>query len=135
MQCRPTRGDGKRYLDCRYYDDCLGVVGLKNWKSWHCEACDVFRAFFGIKSVEQKTENKRICESCHKRPTISAKHPYCASCLGALGRKKQLEKGLNTGEAKKPQEGLTETLRVDISVAIPKELLRLVFSSKQKDQK
>ena len=79
--------------------------------------------------MEQKEENKRICEQCHKRTTISPNHRYCRSCLGKLGRKKQLE-GSSTGEAKKPQEGPTETLTIGISVVIPKELVRLVFSSK-----
>ena len=130
MRCRPIRGQGQRYLECKWYEDCLDVAGLKNWRFWHCERCDVFRAFHGIPSMEDKKVNERICEECHERPTISPKHPYCASCLGALGRKKQLAKGLPTGAPKKPQEGPTETLKVDISVTIPKELFRLIFSSK-----
>ena len=123
MKARPTRGEGKRDLECRFYERCLDVAGLKNWRFWNCESCDVFRIFFGGSKMEQRGENKRICDECHERPTISPKHPYCARCLGARGRKAQL---LSTSEAKKPQEKSGDTFTVGIQITIPADLFRLI---------
>lgn len=85
---KPTKGHGKRDLDCKFYNDCLDLAGLKNWKSWNCESCDFFNAVFGkikgrvnMAEEDEKVENTRICSDCNKNHTISPKHSLCASCM------------------------------------------------------
>jgi len=34
-------------------------------------------------------ENKRICEKCHKKPTMQPSSPYCSKCLHDMKRDKQ----------------------------------------------
>jgi hypothetical protein len=101
MKMRPREGNGERFLDCRYYNECLDVAGIQNWKGFDCEACDFYLIIHkgpdalieakvgptnknatddGMTTVE-KPENTRICEECGEKPTISAKHAFCGSCL------------------------------------------------------
>ena len=76
---KPRRGRGYRYLSCPLYADCLEIVAKKNWKTFHCNRCDQYP---GNKTVTEKIENSRICETegCENK-TITPKHQFCASCL------------------------------------------------------
>ena len=79
---KPQRGMGSRNLACSLYDDCLGLVSEKDWKSWNCEKCPVYRE--GNEAMEVVAEEKgpaRICEECQQKETITPKSPLCASCL------------------------------------------------------
>ena len=92
MKARPSKGQGNRFLECRLYDECLDVAGLRNWKAWNCEECDLYKSIFGKKAsgnelkdmstIPEKEENTRICEKCGKNPTIQPNSPLCASCIG-----------------------------------------------------
>lgn len=98
MNARPSKGPGDRFLECRLYDECLDVAGLRNWKAWNCGGCDFYKSIFGKKvpennlkdmsTIPEKKENTRICEDCDKT-TISPKHPLCASCMAGRSHKKR----------------------------------------------
>lgn len=88
---RPRKGNGDRFLDCRYYDECLDLAGIENWKGFNCEACDFYLivtkgpdALIEAKPMSQNmnpTEDRKVCQDCGERPPISKKSPYCARCM------------------------------------------------------
>jgi len=125
-----AKGPGERFLDCPGYENCLSFAGIQNWRSFNCEACSTFKARLKVIKTASEKENTRLCEDCREKFTISPKHRYCRSCLGKLGRKKQLEKGLSAGEAKKSQNKPIGAFTIGIQITIPKELVHLIFPSK-----
>ena len=97
MQTRPKKGKGERFLECRYYDDCLDFAGLQNWKNFNCEFCNLYQTIFkktegenqvkGMSRSIETQKNTRICEECNKNKTISPKHSLCASCMAIRSHK------------------------------------------------
>jgi len=99
MKARPSKGQGNRFLECRLYDECLDVAGLRSWKAWSCEECDLYKSIFGKKASKnelkdmsappEKKENIRLCEDCKEKEPISLKHSLCASCMAIRSHKKR----------------------------------------------
>jgi len=91
-KCRPSKGNGERWLDCKVYEDCLSLAAIRNWRTFNCESCDLYQAVFGKRENEmseraKKSENVRLCKECGLRPTIQASSPYCSICLGLKAKK------------------------------------------------
>jgi hypothetical protein len=66
MQCRPKKGKGERWFECKYYEDCLDLAAFKNWKNFDCEACELYKVLFRKREDVmteriEKPENTRIC--------------------------------------------------------------------------
>jgi len=83
-QCRPVKGPGERFLQCKFYEDCLDFAALRNWHTFNCEGCPLYKRIYGegkIVMLNEEQENTRICSECKKNPTISPKHSLCASCM------------------------------------------------------
>jgi len=115
MQSRLKKGQGDRFLECRYYDDCLDLAAIQNWKSFNCESCDFYRSIFKrtepqeiAKEMPQdieKTEDLKLCEECGERPTIHPNSRLCARCLGKRARKDRDKN--NSRERPKNSKGAT----------------------------
>jgi len=43
MQGKPAKAVGKRFLECRYYEDCLDLAALRNWKAYNCDSCYIHK--------------------------------------------------------------------------------------------
>ena len=97
---KPGRGKGERNIHCDHYDECLSVAAQENWKSFNCEDCPLFRgATKEVSAMTEKKENTRICEDCKEKPTISPKHPLCASCMARRSKQgREKEKGIGQAE-------------------------------------
>lgn len=97
MKMKCTQGEGDRYFDCRFYNECLDRAGLLNYKSWNCEGCDFYGTVFGkrenkMNEKAKKPENARICGTCEKNITIQPSSPYCASCLSLKAKESRARK-------------------------------------------
>ena len=94
---KPKRGKGQRNETCEFYNICLDLAAKKDWKTWNCKNCEHYG---GNKTVSEKIENTRICETeaCENK-TISPKHPFCASCLA---RKSNEARTSNKAKLKAP---------------------------------
>jgi len=115
MNAKPKKGKGKRDLDCRYYNDCLDLAGLQNWRSFNCESCDVYKLTFGKSNMDQQGgENQRICERCNEKPTITPKHRYCGSCMAHAANEKK-KAANHTPKPQKSQPRPDFTLTIDFS--------------------
>jgi len=110
MQTRPKRGQGERFLECRYYEDCLDLAAIQNWRSFNCEACDLYKTIFGerehgMDKEAEKPENTRICKECEIRPTIQPSSPYCAICLGLKAKESRARKKRGHEDAPRTMKG------------------------------
>lgn len=115
MKTKPTKGKGERSLDCHFYNECLDLAGLQNWKTWNCESCDIYKAVFGkLDMDQQKEENQRICERCTEKVTITPKHRYCASCMAQIGNEKR-KTANDTPKPKKSQPRPDFALTIDFA--------------------
>ena len=36
---RPVAGEGRRFIECPFYGDCLMHAAKHNWKAWTCAKC------------------------------------------------------------------------------------------------
>jgi len=131
---KPRRGKGGRNEACELYSECLDVAAKQNWKSFNCELCPNYKPDL------KKPENKRICEECGKKTTITPKHALCASCLGKKPDKPRKAKktgvvrsnkgsaGQSIGKLKKACRGQNTALTVEFSekyISILKEIEEL----------
>ncbi len=82
MQARPQKGQGQRWWDCYYYDSCLDLAALKNWKAFHCESCSIYNCLFKHTPEHVTKNDERACRSCGVNRTIQPSSPLCASCIG-----------------------------------------------------
>ena len=97
MQTRPRKGEGNRFFECRHCEDSLDLAALQNWKSFNCESWDFYITIFkrsesegGAKKMltsPEKQNNRRVCEKCNEKTTISPKHGLCASYPGKMAHK------------------------------------------------
>jgi len=145
MKARPSKGQGNRFLECRLYDECLDVAGLRSWKAWSCEECDLYKSIFGEKASEnelkdmstppEKKENTRICEKCGKNPTIQPNSPLCASCIGKQAwkdgkakKKRHPNKKVSTSTKRKDTTQGHDKRKAEIGQ--PRAHFEVVFSGK-----
>jgi hypothetical protein len=80
---RPKRGEGDREIDCVFYDNCLDYAAKKDWKSFKCEDCTIFKpGAIRVMESKDKPKNTRICETedCG-RITLSPGSPFCGVCM------------------------------------------------------
>lgn len=128
-EAKPRRGNGERNLDCSFYGECLSLVSKRNWQSWKCDECPVYREGKGDMHLEAVSkENTRICEDCQERKTIRPSSPFCARCMGKKGnenrkpgrkeRKKGPAKGKTTGECQRPDKGEIVSPGLDLEVLV-----------------
>jgi hypothetical protein len=98
----PIDKHGDRNQNCGQYSKCLTYAARQGWRVMSCEACPYFTKDQKLNSSVPKMEKKRICEKCHKKPTIRPNSPYCSQCLHEMKRAKQ-----NADSAlKKKNEGI-----------------------------
>jgi len=82
---KPVADKGKRNPDCDLYSDCLDIAAKEDWPTFNCESCPYYSTDpVGKKAI---SENKRLCEECGKKPTISPKHTLCPSCMAVRSHK------------------------------------------------
>ncbi|HUV59816.1 MAG TPA: hypothetical protein VMW09_06855 [Desulfatiglandales bacterium] len=139
MKARPSKGPGDRFHECRLYDECLDVAGLRSWKAWSCEECDLYKSIFGKKASENelkdmstppgKKENIRLCEDCKEKPTISPNNPYCASCMAIRSHKKRPRNKKAAGSTKRKDTTQGQGKR-NAEIGQPRADFEVVFSEK-----
>ena len=104
MEAKPAKGKGERFLDCRFYEECLDLAGLRNWSAFNCGSCPIYLIF--NKKVNTTQQNTRICRECNEKPTIHPNSALCASCLGQ--RAWHPDKRRNTLAKRKNKEGIQD---------------------------
>jgi hypothetical protein len=80
---KPCRGEGARHEECLYYDDCLDKAAKKDWKTYNCESCGLYKMINGeLPKVTEDVKNTRVCKTpgCNNI-TSHPNFPYCHSCL------------------------------------------------------
>ena len=53
---------------------------------------------------KKDSPEKRQCDECHERPTITPRVPYCAKCMAARGNRKRWEKAAKLKKAAEPSK-------------------------------
>lgn len=119
IQGKPRRGKGVRYQRCEAYSKCLDAVTRREWKSFNCESCEIFKEISGLTETEKEQEGeRRICEDCGEKPTIWPTTPYCPSCMAkrsnSKARKKKDEALNSEREVKGRGRGRPRTRRLDL---------------------
>ncbi len=67
------------------------------------------------KNIENKAPEMRLCAECGKKPTITEKSPYCASCMARRANDK-----------KRLQKAQTRTSGSDISINTSRQPLNII---------
>jgi len=110
---QPSQGNGIKNIACEKYKECLDIAIKKEWKTFNCEKCPSFADQKQSCAVAHRTENKKVCERCGKRPPIQPNAPYCSLCLTDMKRAKQkaadAQKKKNEGVSKHKTEKAQET--------------------------
>lgn len=91
---KPQRGKGDRREICIFYNDCLDQVDRKNWRSFNCEGCPLYRLETGkVMVIKDKIKNTRVCETkgCGKI-TFNPNCPLCPSCMAKKANEKRAAK-------------------------------------------
>lgn len=103
---KPRRGKGPRNETCEFYSICLDLAAKKDWKTWNCKNCEHYG---GNKTVSEKIENTRTCETkaCENK-TISPKHPFCASCLARKSNEARTSNKARKAKLKAPVKSNTK---------------------------
>jgi hypothetical protein len=99
----PKAGEGQKDIYCKHYMGCLTYAARENIRAFNCESCDCFKTDQKEKPGEAQMENKKICNKCNDRPTISKFSKYCPACLNSF--KKDKEKGPEAPKKKKAASG------------------------------
>lgn len=93
---KPQRGKGTRKNKCAFYKDCLNNAAKKNWRTFNCENCPLYK--YKLDSIEvmknnAKPKNTRICKTdgCDNI-TLSPTCPYCPSCMARKKNKARIAK-------------------------------------------
>ena len=103
-QERPIEGKGIKNIDCEKYEKCLDIAAKNDWKAFNCEQCPFFADKKQTPQIEDKTEDKKICEKCGINPVIHSNSPYCSACLHAMKKAKQKA----AGAEKKKTQGISK---------------------------
>ncbi len=99
---KPMRGRGERKIKCSLYNVCLDHAEKKDWQTFNCESCLLYKyklEMLGVMEEKEKAKNTRICktEDCGKI-TMSPSCPFCASCMAK--RASQLREAKKKGNTK-----------------------------------
>ena len=112
QQCRPVKGKGERFLECRLYGDCLDLVETRSWKNFNCEQCDFYNTIFSrvkdkvtMSEGTEKPTNTRICRECDKNVTIQLSSPFCAHCLALRAKESRAKKKETVEDKARAEKG------------------------------
>jgi hypothetical protein len=117
MQTRPREGEGDRFLECRYYGRLPGSRSPSELEEFQLRVLRFLITIFkrsesegGAKKMltsPEKQNNRRVCEKCNEKTTISPKHGLCASYPGKMAHKAKPNKTAGEQDKvarKKPQQ-------------------------------
>jgi hypothetical protein len=48
----PVKREGRRFIDCPFYRDCLMHAARHDWRAWSCEKCPNLRLDFLCKKLK-----------------------------------------------------------------------------------
>jgi len=106
----PVAGKGQKDIDCEHYLGCLAYAARVPMAAFNCESCDCFPLGKKEKPGGPLMENKKICEKCSEKPSISKFSKYCSSCLNSF----------KTDKEKAP--GKPKRKKVSIDKALPEKV-------------
>jgi hypothetical protein len=149
IQPKPQRGKGDRKQNCLYYSDCLDRAAKKDWKTFKCEGCPLYKPESGdLTEIQRKIRNTRVCETegC-ENTTLGPNCPFCPSCMARKANQKRAAKtrqpnaikrqkkvGHNKAKAKKsPPPGDTAVITIDFGTYAP--ILRQVEDLAEKEMR